>query len=92
MRLQSVYCDWFCLIYSAGEDFDRKYLVDVDSFGMTSLMQAADRGDVDRIITLVASGEDSNFADEDGWTAIMFAADNGHVDSVRTLARLKVTV
>lgn len=41
--------------------------------GQTSLMSAANSGQIDVIDTLVGQGAEVDFADPDGWTALIWA-------------------
>jgi hypothetical protein len=63
----------------SGEDLKNEMLVRYDAWnrikpGMTPLMQAAGKGDVDEVRRLLQRGEDVNAVDETGWTALMIAA------------------
>lgn len=57
----------------------------LDDEGMALLHWAADRGCVDVLRLLLASGADVNVTDEDGQTPLHFASSVGHVDCVRLL-------
>ena len=43
-----------------------------------NLLEAAKRGDLDEVTSLVDKGADVNAKDNRGATALMFASDNGH--------------
>lgn len=50
------------------------------------LVAAAEAGDVDRVMQLLARGEvDVNLADAEGWTALIAASSEGHADVVTAI-------
>jgi ankyrin repeat protein len=56
-----------------------------NSGGVSPLMQAARNGDLPRLTSLLAEGEDPNQVSRHGWTPLMFAASSGHREAVETL-------
>jgi ankyrin repeat protein len=58
-----------------------------DAGGVTDLMRAAARGNLNGIRSLVGDGADPNQADLIGTTALMYAAQAGHVSAMRLLLR-----
>jgi ankyrin repeat protein len=52
---------------------------------MTSLLWAADMGNLDVLELLIRCGADLDAQDENGLTALLWASDRGHVDCVRVL-------
>jgi hypothetical protein len=53
--------------------------------GMTLLMQAAGKGDVNVLVKEHENGSDINAQDETGWTAIMLAGEQCRLDTVQQL-------
>ncbi|KAI3688938.1 hypothetical protein L2E82_46884 [Cichorium intybus] len=49
------------------------------------LCEAARNGDAQKVQTLIASGADVSYFDEDGFTPLMLAAKHGHADVVKAL-------
>ena len=65
----SDYCGQRALSQATGED----------------LRQAALRGDVDRLHSLLNQGADPSSVNADGWTPLIFAAKEGHISAVEML-------
>jgi hypothetical protein len=53
--------------------------------GLTLLMQASAKGDLEEIRRLVSSGADPNAQDSSGWTALMYAAQTDRAEATRIL-------
>ncbi len=53
--------------------------------GITSLMVAANKGDVSHLLSLLSGGADVNKEDNFGHTALTYAVLGGHADIVQTL-------
>jgi Ankyrin repeats (3 copies)/Domain of unknown function (DUF6438)/Ankyrin repeats (many copies) len=74
----------------SGDDLKNEMVVGYDAWnrlkpGMTLLMQAARKGDVDEVRRLLQAGEDVNAVDETGWTALMIAAVKVQPEAVSAL-------
>lgn len=54
-------------------------------WGLTPLMQAAQRGDVRELENCIKAGDDINESDSRGWTALMVAVTQGNEEAVRLL-------
>ena len=57
-----------------------------------ALIEAASRGDINRVRSLLAGGADVNTKNSDGVTALWIAAAKGHTDIVKTLLEKGVDV
>jgi TonB family protein len=70
----------------AGEPITR---ISADAYlpkpGVTPLIRAASRGDVEEMRKLLGGGKSANEADASGWSALMYAAASGHAEPVRLL-------
>lgn len=53
--------------------------------GLTSLMVAAMKGNVDRVQALLSDGVDMKAKDKNGVTALMYATSQGHIEVVKAL-------
>lgn len=65
---------------------------DKDENGVTLLMKAAQKGDVEKIRNLIYSGADVNAKDKEGWTALMYAVRyQNDADAVKILLNNKAS-
>lgn len=63
-----------------------------DENGVTLLMKAAKKGDVEKIRNLIYSGADVNAKDKEGWTALMYAVRyQNNSDAVKILLNNKAS-
>lgn len=56
------------------------------------LLEAAKKGDLDKLVELIAEGADVNAKDEDGYTPVHWAACNNHTDCLVELIEAKADV
>jgi len=62
-----------------------------DEMGMTALVHAVNRGDVEVVDALLQAGADASIADEGGTTALMYALQSGQrVEAARLLLKGKI--